>query len=557
MASLKRPYSAPALFRPRTARLSTALATVLTLSATSLLHAQAPSAPPVQPAPTQATDQTPATLPSTGPDAGPETASDLPPLAAPDWLSDAVTRPHANIATDASVPEITVQPLGAAPPLDATGLLPTSITGLPPDLWGQSQSEALARLFRALPTQGLPAMQSFTESLALSELDPPLDADDSDGALFLARIDMLLDRGALDAAQALIERAGPRNAQVFRRWFDVSLLTGHADRACAAMQASPDIAPTLPARIFCLARSGDWPAAALTLDTGEALGRISANEARLIAQFLDPELFEGEPDLAPDPAPTPLTFQMRVALGQRPDTTDLPLAFAHADLSEIAGWRAQLDASERLTRAGAIEPTQWLDIYTARVPSASGGVWDRVAAVQAFDTAMLARNDAAISARLAPAWAAVEAAGLEGAFAEIYAERLLETPLDPTAAALARRIGLLSSVYEQIAQSATPQTPIEALAFAVARGLPGPLPPRASLTERAVAAAFSDTPPPHRYDWLVRNARLGEAILRAARVLAEQSQDPGDVTDALSFLRSIGLEDVARRAALQLLLTRG
>ncbi|MBL4628650.1 MAG: hypothetical protein JKY00_11570, partial [Roseicyclus sp.] len=29
-------------------------------------------------------------------------ATDLPPFGTPDWLSDTITRPHANIATDAS-----------------------------------------------------------------------------------------------------------------------------------------------------------------------------------------------------------------------------------------------------------------------------------------------------------------------------------------------------------------------------------------------------------------------------------------------------------------------
>ncbi|NKX46493.1 hypothetical protein [Roseicyclus persicicus] len=482
--------------------------------------------------------------------------TDLPEVAVPGWLSDTVTRPHANVATSAAPPEVTVMPLGAVT-LDAVGLLPGSITGLPPGLWGASEAETLARLFRAQPLQGLPAIQAFTETLALAELDPPADAAADDPDLFLARVDMLLARGALDPAQALIERAGPANPEVFRRWFDVSLLSGHADRACQAMSASPDIAPTLPARILCLARSGDWAAAALTLDTGEALGRITEAEADLIARFLDPELFEGEPPLPPDPALTPLSFQMRAAIGERPATTGLPLAFAHADLSDLAGWNAQLDAAERLTRSGAVEPGQWLAIYTARVPSASGGVWDRVAALQRLDAAILAGDAPEIAARLAPAWTAMEAAGLETAFAEIYAERLLRTPLTGEDGLLARRIGLLSSLYETVAQAAVPQTPDERFAFDVARGLPAAPSGAADLTAQAVAAAFSSDPPEHRYAWFLQNDRLGEALLRAALVLSDPARDPGDITDALTLYRAVGLEDVARRTALQLLLLRG
>lgn len=481
------------------------------------------------------------------------TMPDLPGITAPAWLSDTVTRPHANVATAVAAPSITVMPLGAIS-LAAVGLLPPAITGLPPDLWGRSETETLARLMRAQPIEGLPAVQGFAQMLALAELDPPAHDDTDPSMLFLARIDMLLARGALDQAQALIERAGPTNPDVFRRWFDVSLMTGHADRACQTMEANPDIAPTLPARILCLARSGDWAAAALSLDTGFALGRMTAAEADLVARFLDPELFEGAAPLPPDPAMTPLAFQMRAAIGERPVTTDLPLIFAHADMSDLAGWHAQLDASERLMRAGAISAGQWLAIYTARVPSASGGVWARVSALQRFDAAILAGDPVQAGARLAVAYAAMQAAGLETAFAEIYAERLLRLPLVGETGLLARRVGLLSPLYETVARTALPQSREEAFHFAIARGQSATPPQGAGLTAQAVAAAFAEPVPTHRYAWFVENERLGEAILRAMLVLSDEGRDPSDITDALALLRQVGLEDLARRAALQLLI---
>lgn len=488
------------------------------------------------------------------PDVSPPDLSLPDELATPDWLSDTVTRPHANVATSVEVPDIAVMPLGAVL-LDGVGLLPTAITGLPPDLWGRSETATLTRLIRAQPLNGLPAMQAFTETLALAELDPPLDADPDAGALFLARLDLLLARGALDPAQALIDRAGPTNPEVFRRWFDVSLLTDHVARVCAVMEASPDIAPTFKARIFCLARTGDWGAAALSLGTGAALGRITEDEAEVIARFLDPELFEGADPLPPDPGITPLTFQMRVALGERPDTRALPLAFAHADLSNIAGWRAQIDAAERLLRAGAIAPTQWLDIVTDRVPSASGAVWDRLRALQAFDAAVLAGDTPEVARRIGPAWDAMAEVGLETAFAALYADLLLRLPLSGEAAALARRAGLLSPDYERVARRSSPDSDMERLAVAIACGQPANPPSGADARTRAVAAAFVTPLPPHRYDWFLQNDRLGEALLRAAMVLSAPQADQDDLTDALVLFRAVGLEDVARRAALQLLLT--
>lgn len=482
--------------------------------------------------------------------------SGLPPLGTPDWLSDTITRPHSNIATDASSPVITVMPLDAIQ-LDAVGLLPTSITGLPSGLWGTSDTQTLAALMRAQPVQGLPAMQSFTQMLALAELDPPRGAPPEGSELFLARLDMLLTRGALDPAQALMERAGPSDPAVFRRWFDVSLLTDRAQRACATMNANPDIAPTLPAQIFCLARGRDWSAAVLLLETGEALGQITQGEGDLIARFLDPELFEDEPALPPDRNLTALEFQMRMAIAERPDATGLPLAFVYADLSVLAGWRAQLDAAERLTRSGAIAPQQWLAIYTAQAPSASGAVWDRVEAVQAFDAALLAGDPIEASARLVPAWEAMAEAGLQVAFADIYADRLLRTPLVGEAGILARRVGLLSPIYEEVAQTAIAQDADERFAFAIARGLPvdGPVP--TNTTRRAIAGAFVDPLPPHRYSAYLAENRLGEALLRASQALARADGDADDLTDALVLFRAVGLEDIARRAALQMLLLEG
>ena len=66
----------------------------------------------------------------------------------------------------------------------------------------------------------------------------------------------------------------------------------------------------------------------------------------------------------------------------------LPLAFTYADLSDNAGWKAQIEAAERLSRAGAIAPNLLLGLYTSQKPAASGGVWDRVAAFQGLDTAV-------------------------------------------------------------------------------------------------------------------------------------------------------------------------
>ena len=58
------------------------------------------------------------------------------------------------------------------------------------------------------------------------------------GVLLLARIDKLLDIGALDQAAGAARRGGPEEPELFRRAFDVALLTGTEDRACVTMRAT-------------------------------------------------------------------------------------------------------------------------------------------------------------------------------------------------------------------------------------------------------------------------------------------------------------------------------
>lgn len=492
---------------------------------------------------------------------GPAWAQDAigPPQSAIPWLSDSLAAPRASApapAEPAATPladmEIATMALGGAR-RDAVGLMPASVTGLPRDAFAGSDPDRLAELIARQPGDAIPAMQDLWLAILLAELDPPRAASDPD-ALFFARVDGLLRFGALDQAQALLERAGATDAEAFRRWWDTSLLTGYDDRACAAMTANPGVAPTLPARIFCLSRTGDWAAAALTLDTGRALGAISEEEDLLLAHFLDPEMFEGEPPPEPPRPMTPLAFRLLDGIGETPPTRDLPLAFAAADLRPTTGWKAQIEAAERLVRRRALDPNRLLALYTERHPSASGGVWDRAAAIQALDTSLIAGDRDAVADALPAAFAAMRGAGLLVPFAAMYGEALAQARLDGPAAALALRVGLLSPSYEAVARGAAPALPRDRFAVAVATGSvagaevpPGPLP-------RAIADGLTG-PAPDDLQRLAAEERLGEALLEAELMLAEGAEaDPRDVTAALAFFRAAGLADVARRAALQLLL---
>ena len=485
------------------------------------------------------------------------------PLSAIDWLSDTVARPviappvaEPPTSPPGEIEAITTTPL-ADRNLDAVGVLPPQVTGIDRRFWARSSVATLGQMIQGDHPEPLPALRDLMQILMLAEIDAPADADGT-GTFLLARIDKLLERGALDAAAALVDAAGDPTPDLFRRAFDIALLLGTEDAACADLRAAPGIAPTFAARIFCLARGGDWQAAELTLRTAQALGQITAAEDALLERFLAPELFE---DADPLPVPeriSPLVLRIHEAIGEPVSSTSLPLAFAHGDLTPATGWKARLEAAERLARVGAITPGELLEIYAERTPAASGGVWTRVSAVQRFETDLATGNAAALASSLPRVWAALSEMELEVPFAETYGAALSRVPMEGEAGQLAFRIALLAPGYEVAAIGRTPETEMETFLIGLARGAVTAPPPPDGLA-RAIALAFpaSGAIPPLTgpAEPLVKAGRMGEAALAAIdRVTHGAMGDRRGVTDGLVVLRHLGLEAPARKAALQLML---
>ena len=455
--------------------------------------------------------------------------------------------------TGALPADVAVSVLGGPAP-DAVGLLPPDVTGFPRALWGIGRTADIAAAIATVRLDGLPSLQSLLLTLLLAEAEAPADAAGV-GRLLVARIDKLLEIGALDQAQALLQAAGPTtSADLFRRSFDVALLTGDENAACVALQSAPELAPTLTARVFCLARAGDWNTAALTLRTSMALGNVTAQDEELLSRFLDPVLFDGE-DMPPPPKPiSPLIWRLYDALGETISTTTLPIAFAHADLSERAGWKAQIEAAERLARVGAVAPNVLLGLYTDRAPAASGGVWDRADAFQRFDAALTAGDVATVEQRLPLAFARMKDVELEVPFATLFAPQLSKLALSGDAARIAYELALLSPGYERLAKGSTALDARQAFLAGLAAGSVAGLVAPDSMA-RAIAPAFTTADLPDDIATLIAQKRVGEAILAAmARIESGVSGELVKVTEGLSVLRKLGLEDVARRTALELML---
>lgn len=467
------------------------------------------------------------------------------PLSAIPWLSDSVaaTAAPAN-PTSALPPSVDVAPLDR-PALDAAGSLPARSAGLPADLWAQSEAADLVRAIEGLPRDLPPPLADLLVRLLTVAATPP---QGGDGALLTARVDRLLAMGRLAEAADLVGAAGTKRPELFRRSFDIQLLTGRESFGCEALSQRPDVSPTYPARIFCLARQGDWPAAALTLETATALGVLDAEDDAILARFLA----DGIEDALPPPQRpaqiTPLTFRMFEAIGEPMPTGPLPLPFAHADLRPNIGWKARLEAGERLARAGAIPAETLMALYTERRPAASGAPWDRAAAAQALQEALRTGDGVARAAETA--WQAMAAADLLQPLADAFGAELAAAD-DAGPAAL--RLALLGPRYEDAARRAEGD-PELGFAASVAIGQPA-APPARDPAAVAVRDGWGRAEPPAEAQRLIAAGRIGEAILHAlGQFPSDRAGDPADLAEALATLRSLGLESVARRAALHRLL---
>lgn len=490
-------------------------------------------------------------------------AAEPAPLSAIDWLSDSIaTDPDTPISPLEDPPTatqpgaVTVMPLDAAV-ADSTGLIPASRIGLDPGLWGRSSAADLSSALAKLPdmTKAPPSLKRFAAELMQARLDPPIDAM-MDESFFLARIDALLAKGHLDAADAMITRAGFKQPDRFRRAFDIALLKGTETDACRIVEDTPDLSPTYPTRIFCLARLGQWDVAALTLGNAESLGILSDDEDQLLLHFLDPELMEGKPLPTAPRVPTPIQFRLFEAVGERISTEGLPVAYAVADLSALVGWKARLRAAERLTAVEAMSFEDLLAVYAEETAAASGAPWDRVRAIVELRAALDA-GDADRVARILPeAWHAALEVGYQSSLAMWMVPQIEGLDLEGAARQIAFDLALYAGVWEQASAFASASEADQFL-LALARGdrtLPPPGDALGAAVLRGLAAAGSD----RAYRALIEDDRAGEALFRAMGQLTDGAAgNPNATAASLGLLKTLGLEALARQIAVELVLMEG
>ena len=207
-----------------------------------------------------------------------------------------------------------------------------------------------------------------------------------DETVLNTRVQALIERGAVQAAYSLLGQAQIQSQEGFALFAETALLTGNVERMCRQLNLSRHLSDNEALKVYCQARFGSWNTAELNFFTLDTLGAFPPTLSSLLAVDLDPELADslGLPNVEPNQL-TALEFQLRAGAGQPVPTQGLPLKFVPSDLSPSSGWKTQIEAAERLGAVGSLPAAQLLERYKSGQPSASGGVWDRVNAVQNLD----------------------------------------------------------------------------------------------------------------------------------------------------------------------------
>ena len=397
---------------------------------------------------------------------------------------------------------------------------PTS-TGLPRDaVVGQRRRTTLTTLIAGgADRRRCRRCRRSLQTLMLAEADPPLRRG-PETALFLARIDKLLDLGALTQAQALLEAAGPaETAERFRRWFDIALLTGTEDAACAAMPSRPALAPDP-------ARAGLLPGPRGRLAGG---GADAEHRAVALGDVTDAE--DGAAGAVPRRrTSTRPAARCRRRRGSRrwssacarrsarrcPPPT-CRCAFAHADLRADRRLAARLEAAERLARARrAPGRRRCSQLYTERTARRLGRGLGPGGGDPGASTRRLRRaRPAAVAAALPAAWAAMQAARTEVAFAEALRRAARRTAADRAQAPpwiarsplccrrpTSRRRGRTTDARPRFLRPSPAATPRATRARRCRSEAPSSRPSPTPRRRRSVAE-------------LLAEGRLGEALLRA------------------------------------------
>ena len=315
------------------------------------------------------------------------------PMSAIDWLAKKINDPPVFYTYPSEIDEnsnIEIEKM-VLPNIskNSIGIYPSIKIGINSDIWKNNNEIEISTILKKIRISDLYYLNRLLKRILLIETDPPIIAVDEkfSGTIFLRqRILKLIQMGALDDAEALILDAEPTfDPNLTDLWSEISFLTYRFERFCKAILNGYHNSLEPAHKIICLARSGDWNAAALSLATFSSINEIDSDHEKLLINYLD---HEAELEIINKDKCEEDKSVIIYLCNFSNITTQIPnygVKFLYNNLGRGKSIRSRIVASEELVKSGALNPNILFSTYKIKQPSTSGGVWARAKLVQELD----------------------------------------------------------------------------------------------------------------------------------------------------------------------------
>ena len=315
------------------------------------------------------------------------------PMSAIDWLAEKINDPpvfYTNPSLKFDIIDNDIKKLDL-PNIskNSIGIFPSIRLGINYRVWKNSNEFKISNLLDKIDISEIYYLNRLLKRILLIEADPPIivTGKEFSGTFFLrARILKLIQMGALDEAETLLLYANPNtDPKLIDLWSKISFLTLRFDNFCNSVLKNYHTLIHPAHKIICLARSGDWNAAALSLATYSSINEIESDYEKLLINFLDheSELKISNQDLCNKDQPILVYLCDFSNVNTQYLRTDFK--YLYNDLGRGKSIRSRIIASEALVKSGALNPGILFSNYKVKEPSTSGGVWARVKQVQELE----------------------------------------------------------------------------------------------------------------------------------------------------------------------------
>ncbi len=173
------------------------------------------------------------------------------------------------------------------------GLIAIERTEFPDDLWSNSSEKVLSVKLNNMSRLTLASTNKIFKRLLLVDAKPPLNSigiENMGYSFLLSRIDQLINIGALDEAEEILNYIKEPSIEFMKRKIEVASLNGRLSKTCELAKKYPNFKGMLQFKIVCLVRENDWQAAALAFTVGSSLNQFSQKEEQLLLNYLDPDI---------------------------------------------------------------------------------------------------------------------------------------------------------------------------------------------------------------------------------------------------------------------------